>query len=732
MEKCSEFSAKKSQAKEYSRLHRFCYNILPDLLNFEEAVVNFTFLHRACGGPLGVFLINNKADMQRTQREVGKIKCKCGAYATDLVVVVIKEDAEEAARSQGTWDKPPSVRHPKSYLKSLRERHVPVTDDEISKLGGQATEFIELCVREVLDLCPPDLQSNLSLIPVRSLRTYEPNAVCIKFQRSSVPAIVLHDGLVAFLHHMNRSVMPFFDIGTLGNIYDHNSALLLQSNVNQEKLQLQAVKTALYFLGLSSRQKSIELKTDYESICEVLTRQMIEFLLAHEYAHAVLNHHASSSRNKWRGNDYFYRCSRKMESAADEWAQDVICGAHTTPRDSLQQPLTFRDGLQQLLNFSAPILAFLYFDFLGVIRAQVMSRGKNIDPSGSADSVAARSAATHQTHPSDRIRAKKLLEYVMRHGSWQHTQLISIVDNALENVLQRSASLLRELGFETRQTTSRVPDRLIGSSDDGQIYASVMAKIYSEKLSDLEAQEKIDEARKAIDEGQISLASRLIEELLETGGSDFRMLQCLFLLAHLNYERGDIDRSVELIYQAAEFNRSDDLEDQFQALAALATMVGDQLPESRSEDRIRLYKIGTMCTESMFSGIAHSKLGLILGMNGKIAEAVLELENAYKIGHEFSKGEAAGNLAAALVATKDRRSNVWAVELALEAISRSESDRSESGEFLASVRISLGMAYANLGRRSKAEEALRNASQISNPRIRSRALEELRKLWING
>lgn len=682
--------------------------------------MNITILHKMCGNALGVFLINNRTDMRKLVDGLKKTKCRCGRYASDIVVAVIKEDAEEAASAGSTWDTPPSVRHPRSYLKSFKSRHVKLAGRKIDTLGAYTDEYIERQVREVIELCPPDVRRNLSLIPVRYLGTYEPNAVCITFKGCTIPAIALHSGLVSFLLYMNQSAVPLIRFQTLDSYYSNDAQRILRSSVDQEKLKLQAVKTALYFLGLTDAPKVAEIERNYESLCYILTTLMIKFLLAHEYAHAALDHHASVNRAKWRGKDYFYECSRRMETAADEWAQDVISGAHATPEDL---------GSLDELRFAAPILAFLYFDFLSAIRAQVAGREPDVphlgaSPNKGVNSISARSAATRQTHPADRTRAKALMKYIEKHGSWQAGQWISVVDELLDGTLHESRLILEKLGLKGVQTTSHKRDRLVHSSEYSQAYADTMEKIYSDKLLDEQAQERLEKASKAIDDGEGGQARQLLEEILRSARSDFRRVQALFGLAHVSFNlEHDVESSLRYIDLAMEVVRSDEVEPQFQALSALATMVSDELPESRSADRIRLYELGCTCDNPMVSGLAHSKLGFILGRQGRLSEAKVKLEKAHSIGHEFSAGEAAANLAAALVANSDRRSNRRAVNLALEAISTAG-----SGGATASATLNLGLAYMNLSKHHEAEAALLEASECGDREVRNRALKELRTL----
>jgi tetratricopeptide (TPR) repeat protein len=541
---------------------------------------------------------------------------------------------------------------------------------------------------------------------------------------------------------MNHSIIPMFEINSATNI--SNSVSGIRSNADNQLLERQAVVSALYFLGLGKKPSVstglVRIAPQFEAIVTLLTTIMEQFLLAHEYAHVALGHLGNRKNTLWpiRNRGRILEQSREMEFAADRWAQDTIVGAHD---DLADLPGLGTDGY-----FSAPSIAFLYFDFLRSLAEQVSVRSSSLKV-GDHDlqlrtrlSVLARESIS--THPTDRERFEALNSTVIKHGAWHHMSWIEGVEHVLADMIARIPEILNSLGYQASQQGS---DALIQHVEQRNSKRKDVLRKYSNFISDTlangiaadTAMSAINTAQEQLDAGRALEARKTLRSVIESTPDGSVRAFAVALLARVNVDLMDYDAAIECIRSFSKINQDAD-SGRVAAVAAAAAataavaaiFMAESLPGERSADRLYLYKLAYENTHDAPypHSIAGVRAGIVLIESGRGRQAQKFLRDIYKNGHEEWVLEAAVNLSATLVADPSHRpSNSEAVRLAQEVLS---SGRTVTPSLRAVAALNLGIAYRNLGKRPKAVSQLEGvlSGQGASQAIRTRAAKELEEL----
>ncbi|MEU5870584.1 tetratricopeptide repeat protein [Glycomyces sp. NPDC047369] len=410
--------------------------------------------HIVWAGPL----VNTAATLNVADELRGRKCPTCGETVGKVDFVVFKE-------TQPTFDEAPAPRNTVNRLKRATSRDVKRTRSHLERLRADGGGLAATLRESALKLTPPDWQDTLSKIPVGVLNTYEPNAECIRFKDSPMPAIVFHQGLGGFLFKMNRSVFPLIRMGSMRG----TATAFVKDEKTRRALRVQAVDTALEFLGVGApRPKDlVDIPMVAKAIEMPLTRTMAAFVLCHEYGHAVLNH-ADELRSVGGGSIFsIMERSRAMELEADAWGQDALIGAFTRGA-RLEESLRILDDLfttdaglvKQDISHAAPCIALLYFEFLDTVEARLAEHGAARAATSSPYRRRARMAETgpQSTHPSNKDRFQALYGHLSEHGNFSAHTWVEAFEMNLEEITSDLDRLMDQTGsVPGKRMASRFP-----------------------------------------------------------------------------------------------------------------------------------------------------------------------------------------------------------------------------------------------------------------------------------
>lgn len=356
------------------------------------------------------------------------------------------------------FDEPPAPRNAENKLTKVSKADVRRTEKRLAELGAE-TGGLAADLKEVaLGQTPPRWRGALSEIPVGILRTYEPNAECIRFKDSAVPAIVFHQGLAGYLFKMNRSLFPLLPMSSL-----RRGAItrFVKDEKTRSALRVQAVDTALEFLevGRPRSKVLVEIPVIARALEMPLTRTMSTFVLCHEYGHAVLNH-ADELRSVGRDAKFqMLERSRAMEFEADTWGQDAVIGAFTggknaEPTLAMLDDLFNGDAPEMKQDFvrAAPCVTLLYFEFLDVVEERLARHGIDVTAQDVLTRRRARMAEQrtpeHPSHPSNKERFQALHAHLLEHSNiTTHTwvaafeALLGEIKDDLDKLIDRTGAV---------------------------------------------------------------------------------------------------------------------------------------------------------------------------------------------------------------------------------------------------------------------------------------------------
>ncbi|ANY07875.1 tetratricopeptide repeat protein [Pseudonocardia sp. HH130630-07] len=346
----------------------------------------------------------------------------CGETVRRVEFTVVR------AEGGGTFDTPPAPRNRENRLRRASRADAARTRRSLARLGADTTGLAADLKDAALGLAPPRWRADLRKIPVGILPTYEPNAECITFADSAVPAIVVHQGLAGYLFGMNRSVFPLLRTGSIGG---GAGTPFVTDERTRGALRVQAVDTALQFLGVGPLRPAglVGIPTVVRFLTMPLTRIMSAFVLCHEYGHAVLRH-ADDLHPAGPGSGFsLLERSRAMEFEADTWGQDAVIGAFSGSAN-LEPGLAMFDDLftgdsaplKKDVSLAAPCVALLYFEFLDVVEERLGRHGVTVAGRDAPTRRRARAAGDRSTHPSNHDRFRALYAHLTEHGNFSaHT-----------------------------------------------------------------------------------------------------------------------------------------------------------------------------------------------------------------------------------------------------------------------------------------------------------------------
>ncbi|KUL25464.1 hypothetical protein ADL12_34970 [Streptomyces regalis] len=395
--------------------------------------------HIVWAGPL----VDTAATLNVADELRGRSCPTCGEIVRKVDFVAIKNS------TSSTFDEPPAPRNTENRLKNPSNADAKKTRQRLAGLGAETGGLAADLKDAALGLTPPRWRGALAKIPVGILQTYEPNAECIRFKDSAMPAIVFHQGLAGYLFKMNRSIFPLIRMGSLSR---DAISRFVEDERTRSALRVQAVDTALEFLGVGEPRSKVlvEIPMIARALEMPLTRTMSAFVLCHEYGHAVLNH-ADELRSVGRDSKfYLLERSRAMEFEADTWGQDAVIGAFTGGKN-LEPSLAMLDDLfsggapelKHDISHAAPCVALLYFEFLDVIEERLARHGIDVAAQDALTRRRARMAGKapeRSTHPSNKERFQALYAHLSEHGNFTtHTWVegFEVLLNEIKDDLDR-------------------------------------------------------------------------------------------------------------------------------------------------------------------------------------------------------------------------------------------------------------------------------------------------------
>lgn len=401
--------------------------------------------HIVWAGPL----VDTAATLNVADELRGRSCPTCGEIVRKVDFVAVK-------KSTSTFDEPPAPRNAENKLKKASNPDIKKTRQGLAGLGAETGGLAADLKEAALGLTPPQWRGILAKIPVGILQTYEPNAECIRFKDSAMPAIVFHQGLAGYLFKMNRSIFPLLRMGSMGG---GAISRFVEDEKTRSALRVQAVDTALEFLGVGkSRSKVlVEIPMVARFLKMPLTRTMSAFVLCHEYGHAVLNH-ADELRSVGRDSKfYLLERSRAMEFEADTWGQDAVIGAFTGGKN-LEPSLAMLDDLftggapelKQDISHAAPCVALLYFEFLDVIEERLARHGIDVTAQDALTRrrarMAGKKAPEHSTHPSNKERFQALYAHLSEHSNFTTHTWVEAFEVLLDEIKDDLDKLIDKTG----------------------------------------------------------------------------------------------------------------------------------------------------------------------------------------------------------------------------------------------------------------------------------------------
>ncbi|KFU78300.1 TPR repeat-containing protein [Amycolatopsis lurida] len=410
--------------------------------------------HIIWAGPL----VDTAATLNVADELRGRSCPTCGEIVHKVEFVAIKKPTS-------TFDEPPAPRNAENKLKKASKSAVKKTRQRLMSLGAETDGFASALKETALELTPPQWRGTLAKIPVGILRTYEPNAECITFKDSAIPAIVVHQGLAAFLFKMNRSIFP---LGGIGSMSGAAVSRFVEDEKTRSALRVQAVDTALEFLGIGKPRTAglVEIPIVARTLEMPLTKTMETFVLCHEYGHAVLNH-ADELRSVGRDSAFhLLERSRAMEFEADTWGQDAVIGAFTGGKNLGANMAVFdevfSDGapeLKQDIAHTAPCVALLYFEFLDVIEERLARHGIDVTAQDALTRRRARMAGKnrpeHSTHSSNKERFQALYAHLSEHSNWTTHTWVAAFEDLLGEIKNDLDELIDKTGAVTGKRLAR-------------------------------------------------------------------------------------------------------------------------------------------------------------------------------------------------------------------------------------------------------------------------------------
>ncbi len=370
--------------------------------------------------------------------------------------IVRKVDFVGVKKSTSTFDEPPAPRNAENKLKKASNADVKKTQQRLAGLGAETGGLAADLKEAALGLTPPQWRGTLAKIPVGILQTYEPNAECIRFKDSAMPAIVFHQGLSGYLFQMNRSIFPLLRMvsmsgGTINRF--------VEDEKTRSALRVQAVDTALQLLGVGKPRSKVLVEIPMVAKCleMPLTKTMAAFVLCHEYGHAVLNHADDLRSVGCDSKFYLLERSRAMEFEADTWGQDAVIGAFTGGKN-LEPSLAMLDDLfpggapelKQDISHVAPCVALLYFEFLEVIEERLARHGIDVAAQDALTRRRARMAGNkapeHSTHPSNKERFQALYAHLSEHSNFTTHTWVGAFEGLLDEIKDDLDKLIDKTG----------------------------------------------------------------------------------------------------------------------------------------------------------------------------------------------------------------------------------------------------------------------------------------------
>jgi hypothetical protein len=400
--------------------------------------------HIIWAGPL----VDTAATLNVADELHGRSCPACGEIVRKVDFVAIK-------KSMSTFDEPPAPRNAENKVKKASNADVKKTQQRLAGLGAETGGLAADLKEAALGLTPPQWRGILGKIPVGILQTYEPNAECIRFKGSAMPAILVHQGLAGYLFKMNRSIYPLIRIGSM----DGDVTSFVDDQKTRSALRVQAVDTALEFLGVGKpRSKAlVEIPVVARFLEMLLTRTIEAFVLCHEYGHAVLNH-ADELRSVGRDSQfYLLERSRAMEFEADTWGQDAVIGAFTGGKN-LEPNLAMLDDLfsggapelKQDISHAAPCVALLYFEFLDVIEERLARHGIDVTAQDALTRrrarMAGKKAPEHSTHPTNKERFQALYAHLSEHSNFTTHTWVQVFEVLLDEIKDDLDKLIDRTG----------------------------------------------------------------------------------------------------------------------------------------------------------------------------------------------------------------------------------------------------------------------------------------------
>lgn len=413
--------------------------------------------HLVWAGPL----VDTAATLNLADELRGRSCPTCGDFVRDVEFVAIKNP------TTSSFDEPPAPRNAENKLATASNADRKKTRQRLAGLGAQTTGLAADLKEAALGLTPPRWRATLAKLPVGILHTYEPNAECILFNDSAMPAIVFHQGLAGYLFKMNRSIFPLVRMGSISG----QAIRIVEDEKIRSSLRVQAVDTALEFLGIGKPRSKVlvEIPAIAMNLEMPLTRTMAAFVLCHEYGHAVLNH-ADELRSIGRDSQfYLLERSRAMEFEADTWGQDAVIGAFTGGKD-LEPSLAildelFSDGapeLRQDISHAAPCVALLYFEFLDVIEQRLARHGIDVTAKDTLSRrrvrMAGKNAPEHSMHPSNKERFQALYAHLSEHSNYTTHTWVEGFEVLLDEIKDDLDKLIDKTGAVAgKRLTRRFP-----------------------------------------------------------------------------------------------------------------------------------------------------------------------------------------------------------------------------------------------------------------------------------
>lgn len=388
--------------------------------------------------------INKERELARLVEEIkGK---PCWTCKGEIVNVGVLVDQDQYQAAGDLWTGDPETRFAADVFASFRPTDIARARSSMAALGVHTDDpRLDRLHRRALDRVHERARRYLEMVPVGMMESLAPNAFCFRLDDCSIPVVVVHSGLFSLVFSLNRVLLPCITVTTPGDSMAGKAARW-SGEADYETTASKVVAILLGFHGIPVELPDVRAFPERLKPIEMwLTQGIDEFVLAHEFGHAVLGHNETlrDLETSLGGRTVqFYVRSREQELEADAWAQDLLSG--TMGRPSGTNPGAPLTGAA-MFEAAAPSVLFLYLGLLELIQRSpvwpVLAQHRRTHPGALQRAM----GGDFDTHPSAAHRRRAMFEFQERYSDWKARSVVQAIEALLAEISPRVELLLSGL-----------------------------------------------------------------------------------------------------------------------------------------------------------------------------------------------------------------------------------------------------------------------------------------------